>query len=176
LGYFLTGDDTRKAYVSYIEAGVDQGHRDDLIGGGLIRSLGGWSEVKKLPLNGRDRIMSDERILGDSDFVDAVLSQAGETYDRRYDLIRQGYDLNRVIQRVAEIYDMEPDAVTSKGRQKNKVAARSVLCFWAVRELGMTLTALARRLGISVPAVGYAVPRGEVIVREENYELLKEVS
>jgi putative transposase len=52
----------RKAYLSYVEAGFDQGHRDDLIGGGLIRSLGGWSEVKRLRLKGQDHIMSDERI------------------------------------------------------------------------------------------------------------------
>jgi len=161
-----------KAYVSYVAAGVDQGHRDDLIGGGLIRSLGGWSQVKRLPLKGRDHVMSDERILGGSDFVDAVLSRAGKKYDRRYELIRRGYDLDRITQRVAKIYDMEPDSVTSKGKQKRKVTARSVLCFWAVRELGMSLTAMAERLGISVPAVGYAVQRGEAIVREKHHQLI----
>jgi hypothetical protein len=31
------------------------------MGGGLIRSLGGWSEVKQI---GRDHMMGDERILG----------------------------------------------------------------------------------------------------------------
>ena len=32
--------------------------------------------------------------------------------------------------------------------------------------------ALARRLGISAPAVGYAVERGETIVRENQYTLI----
>jgi hypothetical protein len=45
-----------------------------------------------------------------------------------------------------------------------------------VRELAMTLTALARRLGISVPGVGYAGQSSEAIVREKNYHLIKEVS
>jgi hypothetical protein len=36
----------RKRYLSFVEAGVAQGRRDDLVGGGLIRSLGGWAEVK----------------------------------------------------------------------------------------------------------------------------------
>ncbi len=31
---------------------------------------------------------------------------------------------------------------------------------------------LARRLGLSVPGVGYAVERGEPIARENNYQLL----
>ena len=31
--------------------------------GGLIRSLGGWDEVKKMRQSGQDRIKSDQRIL-----------------------------------------------------------------------------------------------------------------
>ncbi len=50
--------------------------------------------------------------------------------------------------------------------------ARSLLCFWAVRELGMSLTDLARHLGISGPGVGYAVERGEAIARDNNYQLV----
>ena len=43
----------RKAYPGYVEAGLEQGHRDELTGGGLIRGLGGWSEVKRLRSKGR---------------------------------------------------------------------------------------------------------------------------
>ena len=38
----------RRAYRKYVAAGVDQGKRWDLIGGGLIRSAGGWSGVRSL--------------------------------------------------------------------------------------------------------------------------------
>lgn len=173
LGYFgKTVRSARKAYFSYVEARLDQGRRDDLIGGGLIRSLGGWSEAKRLRLKGQDHIKSDERILGESDFVDPVLSQAGEKYDRQYELIRRGYDLNRIAGRVAEIYEMDRDEIYSKGKQQKKVKARSLLCFWAVRELGMSLTDLARHLGISIPGIGYAVERGEAIARDNNYQLV----
>jgi chromosomal replication initiation ATPase DnaA len=88
-------------------------------------------------------------------------------------LIRQGYDLDRIAEKVAETYDMDPDTITSRGRQKRRVAARSLLCFWAVREPGMSLTALARHLGMSVPAVGYAVQRGEAIARDNNHQLIE---
>ena len=60
----------------------------------MIRSLGGWTEVKRGSLRGRDHVMSDERILGDSDFVDSIISQSGEHYERRYELKRQGFDLD----------------------------------------------------------------------------------
>ncbi len=66
---------------------------------------------------------------------------------------------------------MDRDEIYSKGKQKKKVKARSLLCFWAVRELGMSLTDLARHLGISISGVGYAVERGEAIARDNNYQL-----
>ena len=66
----------RNEYLAFVKAGVSQGRKPELIGGGLIRSLGGWKEVKKFGLNKQDRIKGDERILGDSDFVMEVLEQA----------------------------------------------------------------------------------------------------
>ena len=131
-----------------------------MTGGGLIRSLGGWTEVKRERLKGRDHVMSDERILGDSDFVDLIISQSEEQFERRHKLKRQGFDLDRIAERVAEVLNMDSDEVLSKGRQNRKVKARSILCFWAARELGMSLTALARILGMSIAGVGFAVERG----------------
>ena len=37
-----------------------------------MRSLGGWSAIKKLRLNDQDRIKGDERISGDGEFVAAL--------------------------------------------------------------------------------------------------------
>jgi hypothetical protein len=50
--------------------------------------------------------------------------------------------------------------------------ARSLFCYWASRERGISLTELAWQLGISAPAVGYAVERGEMIARENDYQLI----
>lgn len=72
----------------------------------------------------------------------------------------------------ADICEMDLDEIYSKGKQQKKVKARSLLCFWAVRELGMSLTDLARHLGSIVPGVGYAVERGEAIARDNNYQLV----
>ncbi|NIO36488.1 hypothetical protein GTO27_02170 [Candidatus Bathyarchaeota archaeon] len=55
------------------------------------------------------------------------------------------------------------DDILSKGKHRKRVKARSLFCFWTVRELGILLTELARHLGISVPAVGYAVDRGRLL-------------
>ena len=133
----------RKAYESFFKEGFSQGRREELTGGGLIRSLGSWTEVKRGRLKGRDHVMSDERILGDSDFVDSIITQSEEQFERGHALKRQGFDLNRIAERVAEVLNMDQDEVFSKGRQNRKVRARSLLCFWGARELGMSHTALA---------------------------------
>jgi putative transposase len=163
----------RREYLAYVEAGVEQGRRRDLVGGGLVRSLGGWAEAEKLRLRGQEHIKSDERILGDSDFVDSVLAQAEEAYTRQCGLRRRGYDVEKVAERVAEIYGIEVGEVLTRGRQPQRVSARSLFCFWAVRELGNSLASLAVQLGMSLAGVGYAVQRGEAITKENGYQLIE---
>ena len=80
--------------------------------------------------------MSDERILEDSDFVDSIISHSEESYDKRQRLRQKRYNLNRIAERVAEAIGVVPEEVFSKGRQDRKVKARSLLCYWASRELG----------------------------------------
>ena len=54
-------------------------------------------------------IKSDERILGESDFVADVISQANEAFERKYELKRLGYDLDRIVERVVDICKAERD-------------------------------------------------------------------
>jgi len=171
LGFFGKGkSEARKEYESFVKEGVKQGRREELTGGGLIRSLGGWTEARDA-LKGGVHVMSDERILGDSDFVDSVISQSQEHYERRHKLRRQGYDLARIAERVSEVLGIKPDEVFSKGRQDRKVKARSLLCYWAARELGMSHTALAKALEMSIAGVGFSVDRGESIAKKGNFSL-----
>ena len=164
--------DAKKRYLEYIKEGAGQGRRPELVGGGLIRSLGGWEAVKKIRMNGQDRIKSDQRILGESDFVMEVLAEANEKYERFYELKRKGYNLEMIEQRISEIYDIEKSDIYSRGRRKEQVEARSLFCYWAVCELGMSRTNLAKRLGMTQPAVGYAVNRGEKISKENDFKLI----
>jgi putative transposase len=68
--------EARKRYGSYVREGISLGRRPELTGGGLIGSLGDWDEVKKMRLRGQERIESDQRILGGSEFVSEVLSES----------------------------------------------------------------------------------------------------
>jgi putative transposase len=176
LGYFgKTASKARKAYLDYVQAGVARGRRPELVGGRLIRSLGGWSEVKKMRLKGMDRIKGDERILGDSDFVLSVLSQANERFERRYELKRRGYHMTRVAERVAAICGIDKDEIFQKGRQKKRSDARGLFCYWCTSELGLTQSELARELAMRVSGIGYAVRRGEAVAARGQYKLIDSV-
>jgi len=172
LSYFgRKSGEARRRYLSYVKEEVDKGRRPELVGGGLIRSLGGWDEVKKIRLRGQDRLKGDERILGESDFILEVVSEANEKFNRKYELKRLGYNLEKVEHKVADIFHMEREELYEKGRQKRRADARSLLFYWSVRELGLSGTFLAERFGMSQPGVVYSVYKGEKIAKENGYRL-----
>ena len=155
-------------YKAFISEGIEAGKRPDLVGGGLIRSSGGWSAIKSAR-TANIHNKSDERILGDSDFVQKVLKAANESLKRRYALKAKGWDLERVAQKSATIYGLEPAQLYTPGKQPAKVKARSLFCYWATAELGITMTHLAELLNISQPAVSVCTRRGEQIVQAEGF-------
>ena len=152
LDYFgANSGKARKGYLKFVEEGIEQGRRSELVGGGLIRSLGGWAEVKKNPFHKSDRIKSDERILGDSDFVTQVIAEADEAFDRRYKLKSMGYDITGVEQKVLDVFGINKEDLYSGSRKKTISEARSVFCYWCVRELGESMTSIAKQLGLTQP-------------------------
>ena len=144
-----------------------------LVGGGLIRSAGGWSAVKAMR-RVQDHMKSDERILGDGDFALSVLDEAKERLEERYRLQAQGYDLEKVTIRVSSELGIAPDQVWSAGKHQITVKARSLLCYWAVRKLGYSATELSRKLGVSQPSVSISVKRGEKIAKARQLKFIKE--
>jgi chromosomal replication initiation ATPase DnaA len=83
----------------------------------------------------------------------------------------EGFDLERIIGRVGELFGMRPEEIKTAGKYQRGVAARSVVSYWAVRELGMSETEVARRLGVTQPAVSQAVKRGARIIEERHLKL-----
>jgi len=162
----------RRRYRAFVEEGIKEGRRGDLTGGGLVRSSGGWSEVKAMR---RAQLFqkSDERILGDGDFVEQVLLQAREQMERRHKVRARGFDLDRVGERVCEVLELDKSSLRAGGKDRTRVRARSLFCYWASRELGISQADLARKLNISPAAVTFSVKRGEEMVREHNYSLFQ---
>ncbi len=42
-----------------------------------------------------------------------------------------------------------------KGRQKDRVEARDLVCYWAANELGISITGLARKFKMSASGASY---------------------
>jgi REP element-mobilizing transposase RayT len=172
LGLFATTRLQAKAqYRSFVEKGIQLGRREDLTGGGLLRSAGGWLNVKALR-EAKIFYKSDERILGDSDFVESVLAIANEKMERKYALQAAGLDLDGLAEIVAGITGVKPSRIFSPGKDRRRVYARSLLCFWATRELGISLAELSRRTRISQSSISMSAHRGEQIVESEGHSLL----
>ena len=65
------------AYEAFVAAGLPQGRRLELQGGGLVRSHGGWAAVTATRRTGALG-QADARILGTGAFVAAILREAPE--------------------------------------------------------------------------------------------------
>jgi putative transposase len=159
-------------YRLFVEKGIGEGRRKDLTGGGLLRSAGGWEGVKALR---EEKVYqrNDERILGDGDFVGWVLASAEEGMEKRYALRARGVNLAFIASKVSQVLGVKPEEVWAEGKYRRIVEARSLLCYWAVRELGASMSSLARKLGISIPAVSDSVARGRKIAETNRYVLLE---
>jgi REP element-mobilizing transposase RayT len=149
----------RRAYESLVSKGVEPGKRPDLVGGGLLRSVGGWAALKGF----RDigvRIKGDERLLGSSDFVERVLKRADEHLEEKYRLQSSVISLPAVIEKVAHYYKIDPENLRSASKERAVTEARRALCYIAVRKLGYKCSDVSKTIGISAVTVSKAVSLG----------------
>jgi putative transposase len=160
----------RRRYRAFVQEGADQKQRPELVGGGLIRSLKGWKAIKSRRAAGQ-HLKGDERILGDPDFVNDVLVANEDALERQAVYRSQGRDFDWLVERVADLLAMEVGDVLKAGRYPQTVKARSMLLYWAHRELDIPATELAKRMKLSQPAVSQSVARGEKLIRANGYEL-----
>ena len=158
----LFGDSVRaarRAYERVVAKGVNQGRRPELVGGGLIRSVGGWSAIKALRTFGM-RIMGDERILGSGDFVQSVLNQAQEQYEKKTLAGVKGLKLETLIERVTKKLGLVPADVWSASRQRTIAHARAIICTLAIEYLGISGREVSYQLSLSPSAVSKLAQRG----------------
>ncbi|NHQ60039.1 hypothetical protein G9409_05460 [Chlorobium sp. BLA1] len=149
----------RKAYLEFVSSESGLGQQAELTGGGLIRSIGGWSEVKSLRKRG-EKQFSDERILGSGDFVREILDDAEESVKERLPAVSIDVDAEERLQRACEESGIKVQALQGGSRMRECAELRKKLALEYVRELGMSYAGAARLLGISAAAVNMIVRRG----------------
>jgi len=159
----------RAVYREFVSSGISRGRRPELVGGGLVRSRGGWEEVRRSVRE--EPMKGDQRILGDTSFVTDLLARAEDRMTRRYEMKQSGIDIATIEKRVCQLFEMHPKDLYTRGRRKKLVEARSVFCFFAVTELETALKDLAIRFAISEQAIGPAVERGKQIAEKKGLKL-----
>ncbi len=136
----------------------------------MIRSYGGWQEIIKKRKNHEARI-GDERILGDSDFVQQVIESDEINLEEALLLKRNGWNIDKLAETVSRQYfDIEPTQLPMKGRNNSISHANALICYWGNIRLGISSTELGARLHISQSSVSRAVKRGEEYSKNNSIE------
>jgi putative transposase len=150
----------RGAYRKFVEDGIRMGRVPELTGGGLIRSLGGWSQVISIRRKG-ERVESDERILGDSDFVSAILREVEERDIRQLKLRRSGMTLAKVIDEECENAVVSREELSAGSRRRKVTMVRELIAARRVEEIALSTAEIARHLGVNTSSITRAIERVE---------------
>ncbi len=130
--------------------------------------MGGWSEVLSLRRRGIGTV-SDERILGGSDFVSRLASEAEQ---REKDILRLSKKipgLGFLAERVAKGGGVRESDLRCGSRRKQVVKARRLFCQLAVRKMGYSGAGVARFLGVTTAAVNKAANSEDVADLEQYW-------
>jgi REP-associated tyrosine transposase len=148
----------RSGYRKYISEGVGHGRRPELVGGGLIRSLGGWFEVKALRRLGM-RELADDRILGSGDFVERIIKESDGYVRRQFPGLEREKEIEEVISKFCDNRKINIKELRSGSRRHQITQARKRLMQILVEEEGVPISETARRLGVSTSAVSKSLMR-----------------
>lgn len=153
--------EARRGYKHYMSEGIPIGHRPDLVGGGLVRSQGGWSAVKAMWRQGNFE-WSDERILGSGEFVESMLKQADENLKFQFS---SGEQVKRAFQLIVDVckkQHVSREALQSGSRIRKVCKTRSHLAERLVKEHGLSLAETARQLGVTTAAIANLIKRKSI--------------
>jgi len=159
-----TLEKSRQGYYQYIQDGVHQGKRDDLVGGGKKRSNTMLTEPQE------EGVVSDERVLGSEDFVEQLRSE--KSLQQK---MAMGLQLPELATRVEKYFGCEKNGIKLRSRDRSVAVARDIYCYLAVRVLQYTGTDVGRTLNIKRSAVSHAVRRGDKLVENAGKLLIDKI-
>ncbi|WDN90513.1 hypothetical protein BuS5_03484 [Desulfosarcina sp. BuS5] len=152
--------EARKSYRNFIKKGITQGKRPDLTGGGLIRSMGGWSVVKALRKSSVKE-KGDARILGSGKFVSELINQAEEKV--KYQLPAKNLQncIKEEIEKLCKQEKIEVSMLRSGSRRRPLPNIRKELTVKLVNKYGVSLAETARQLGVSTSGIAQLLRRNK---------------
>lgn len=151
----------RRNYRQFVSDGIPEGHRSELVGGGLKRSQGERPE---------DECESfDQRVLGSGEFVDSLRR------DIRLQQRMRTVTLPQLLEVVSAAAGVDPEAVRRPSKSRAPAAARGIICHLAIFEFGYSGSEVGSFLRLGSSGVSLAARRGERLVKAEP-DILKRIS
>jgi REP element-mobilizing transposase RayT len=150
--------EAKTAYRHYVQEGIPLGRRPELVGGGLIRSKGGWSHVLSARRSGV-LDAADERILGGSDFVQRVIEEADKRLKYQVSDDARIKEAEGYVRRVCKEAGINLHELKGGCRRRQISSIRSGLARTLTEKYGLSLAETARQLGVSTPAISKLVSR-----------------
>jgi REP element-mobilizing transposase RayT len=150
-----------RVYRQFIEKGKDQGRRPELVGGGLIRSLGGWSRVLSFRRE-RGKRDYDDRILGEGDFVSEILKEADKRVVRQLRYSRKEQSIEEVIKSMCGQEGIKEEELKRGGQRRKVSEARRKIAYYLHRKQGIPMAEIARHVGVGTSAIAMTIRRVEV--------------
>ena len=150
--------EARRAYRKYVDEGIAQGRCPELVGGGVMRSYGGWSAVLSLRKT-RERISGDQRILGTGGFVERVLKETEEPMRQRFSPIGRSKRIEGILREECRKGKIELEELRMGSRRGEIPRVRSEIVPQLVKQIGMSLAEIARWVGVSTSAISKILQR-----------------
>ena len=141
-----------KNYRTFVADGIATGRRPELVGGGLVRSMGGWSQVISIRRHGA-REVADERILGGGDFVQRILDEAEERQRHHFSASDRRRKVSLEIAKICKEEDINMRELQAGSRRRIISQARSRIAQQLVVVHGVPMAVVARELGVSTSAI-----------------------
>ena len=150
----------KKLYREFVDKGVALGNRPELTGGGLIRSMGGWSMVKAMRNRGLNE-QGDARILGSGEFVSAVINHADEKIKHQLPVQEWQTSIKGVVEKHCRREKVAISMLQSGSRRPPLPKLRKAIALILVNDYGVSLAETARQVGISTSGVAQIIKRNE---------------
>jgi REP element-mobilizing transposase RayT len=154
--------EAKKQYRDYVKKGIALGPRPELIGGGLVRSLGGWSAVKSvLRQGGKEK--GDERILGSGEFVEKMIAEADRKTKLQFSTSELLEKAEVAMNGYCKKHHITMDLIRSGSRVGQISKHRAAMVMMLVTEIGLSMAESGRQLGLTTGGVAQIIRRRKFV-------------
>lgn len=161
----LRYSENRLTAIERYKAFIEEGWEKPVKMGNEImpkRKTGKWKITEN-----HERWRGEEIILGDDEFISMVMKRAEEVLDQK-DKLKRKWTADRLIKTICEKVGMKESELQQRSRISQLADVRGVIAYIGCCQIGLNGAELARRLGISRPAISIAQIRGKRIVEEKG--------